>query len=61
MHVQAGTAAGVGLGDDERERFEAVPVAVQPVRELARDPVKVAQLVEREEQVGGVVRFLRRA
>lgn len=59
MHVESGAAAGVRLGDDERERLEAVLLAREAMRELARHAVVMIHLVKIEEESGRVVRLLR--
>ena len=60
MHMKSRTPTGVRLADDEGERLEAILITGQSVRELARHPVVIIQLVEIEEIRGWVVRLLRR-
>jgi hypothetical protein len=50
MYMESGAATGVRFGDDERERLEAILIAVKPVCEFARHTVPMLQLAKREKE-----------
>ena len=60
VHMQSGPAAGMGFGNEDRERLEAVLVTGHAVSELARDTEVMLELVKMENKVGWIVRFLGR-